>query len=180
MCICLFPREAVPKVYEPTEVRKLPVQIIYTPSQSELFLRSRQVYLVRKISLKIKVPRVCTQLKNEGTQKRSPFCSALQLPLVFKMLSRSYNGGFFGELLLVCDKLLPQSLRDKPCAQSARRQRPCCRPLTTLSVSYKMNMPPTQVALVARPCALAAQLAEALPAPEADLPKVMAASRPWI
>ena len=47
-----------------------------------------------------------------------------------------------------------------PCAQSARRQRPCCRPLQRCISSSKMIVPLTQVALVARPCAPAAQLTE--------------------
>ena len=37
---------------------------------------------------------------------------------------------------------------------------------------------PTSVALVARPCAPPLSVPMILPAPEADLPKVMAASRP--
>ena len=55
---------------------------------------------------------------------------------------------------------MPQSHRDKPCAQSARRQRPCCRHLRRCISSSKMNVPLTQVALVARPCAPAAQLTD--------------------
>lgn len=47
-----------------------------------------------------------------------------------------------------------------PCAQSARRQRPCCRPLQCYVPSSKMNTVPTSVALVARPCAPAAQRAD--------------------
>ena len=62
--------------------------------------------------------------------------------------------------IFVWEKWLPQSPRDKPCAQSARRQRPCCRPLRRCVSSSKMNVPLTQVALVARPCAPAAQRAE--------------------
>ena len=44
-----------------------------------------------------------------------------------------------------------------PCAQSARRQRPCCRLVRRCISSSKMNVRLTQVALVARPCAPAAQ-----------------------
>ena len=47
-----------------------------------------------------------------------------------------------------------------PCAQSARRQRPCCRLFRRCISSSKMNMPLTQVALVARPCAPDAQRVE--------------------
>ena len=56
---------------------------------------------------------------------------------------------------------LPQSHRGRrkrhPCAQSARRQRPCCRLFRRCISSSKMNIYLTQVALVARPCAPAAQ-----------------------
>ena len=56
---------------------------------------------------------------------------------------------------------LPQSHRGRrkrhPCAQSARRQRPCCRLLRRCISSSKMNIYLTQVALVARPCAPVAQ-----------------------
>ena len=55
---------------------------------------------------------------------------------------------------------MPQSHRDKPCAQSARRQRPCCRHLRRCISPSKMTVPLTQVALVARPCAPAAQLTD--------------------
>ena len=59
---------------------------------------------------------------------------------------------------------LPQSHRGRrkrhPCAQSARRQRPCCRHLRRCISPSKMNVPLTQVALVARPCAPAAQLTD--------------------
>ena len=56
---------------------------------------------------------------------------------------------------------LPQSHRGRrkrhPCAQSARRQRPCCRHFRRFISSSKMNIYLTQVALVARPCAPVAQ-----------------------
>ena len=59
---------------------------------------------------------------------------------------------------------LPQSHRGRrkrhPCAQSARRQRPCCRHFRRFISSSKMNIYLTQVALVARPCAPDAQRAE--------------------
>ena len=71
------------------------------------------------------------------------------------MLNWFYKWRLWG-YSFVCE-VLPQSHRDKPCAQSARRQRPCCRPLRRCVSSSKMNVPLTQVALVARPCAPAAQ-----------------------
>ena len=71
------------------------------------------------------------------------------------MLNWFYKWWLWG-YSFVCE-VLPQSHRDKPCTQSARRQRPCCRPLRRCVSSSKMNVPLTQVALVARPCAPAAQ-----------------------
>lgn len=71
------------------------------------------------------------------------------------MLNWFYKWRLWG-YSFVCE-VLPQSHRDKPCAQSARRQRPCCRPLRRCVSSSKMNVSLTQVALVARPCAPAAQ-----------------------
>lgn len=73
------------------------------------------------------------------------------------MLNWFYKWRLWG-YSFVCE-VLPQSHRDKPCAQSARRQRPCCRHFRRCISSSKMNVPLTQVALVARPCAPAAQLA---------------------
>ena len=75
------------------------------------------------------------------------------------MLSWFYKWRLWG-YIFVWEKLLPQSHRHKACAQSARRQRPCCRPFRRCVSSSKMNVPLTQVALVARPCAPAAQRAD--------------------
>ena len=74
------------------------------------------------------------------------------------MLNWFYKWRLWG-YSFVCE-VLPQSHRDKPCAQSARRQRPCCRHLRRCISPSKMNVPLTQVALVARPCAPAAQLTD--------------------
>lgn len=75
------------------------------------------------------------------------------------MLNWFYKWRLWG-YIFVWEKVLPQSHRDKPCAQSARRQRPCCRHFRRCISSSKMNVPLTQVALVARPCAPAAQLTD--------------------
>lgn len=64
-----------------------------------------------------------------GGIKGETFCSALQLSHRFKMLSWSYNGGFFGNYLCVGKMVASIAQGTSPCAQSARRQRPCCRPL---------------------------------------------------
>lgn len=76
------------------------------------------------------------------------------------MLSWSYNGGFFGNYLCVGKMVASIAQGTSPCAQSARRQRPCCRLFRRCIYSSKMNMPLTQVALVARPCAPDAQRVE--------------------
>ena len=72
------------------------------------------------------------------------------------MLNWFYKWRLWG-YIFVWEKLLPQSHSPEGCAQSARRQHPCCRPLRRCISSSKMNVPLTQVALVARPCAPAAQ-----------------------
>ena len=79
------------------------------------------------------------------------------------MLNWSYKGGFFGNYLCVGKMVasIAQGWRKRhPCAQSARRQRPCCRLFRRCISSFKMNMTLTQVALVARPCAPDAHRAE--------------------
>ena len=95
-----------------------------------------------------------------GGIKGATFCSALQLSHRFKMLSWFYKGGFFGNYLCVGKMVASIAQGTSPCAQSARRQRPCCRPLQRFVSSSKMNMALTGVALVARPCAPAAQRPE--------------------
>ncbi len=67
----------------------------------------------------------------------APFCSTLQLSRYFKMLSWSYKGGFFGNYLCVGKMIASIAQGTSPCAQSARRQHPCCRrfPQNTLSTS---------------------------------------------
>ena len=59
--------------------------------------------------------------------------------------------------IFVWEKWLPQSHRDKPLRSIGKAATPVLPSLSTLSFSSKMNMPLTQVALVARPCAPAAQ-----------------------
>ena len=109
------------------------------------------------------------------------FCSTLQLSRSFKMLSWFYSGGFSGTSF-VWENCFSRTGTASACAQSARRQRPCCRLLQLYIYSplikrfYKCRsgrasavraLPPLSVPMI-------------LPAPEADLPKVMAASRPWV
>lgn len=79
------------------------------------------------------------------------------------MLNWSYKGGFFGNYLCVGKSIASIAqgrCKRHPCAQSARRQRPCCRHFRRCIYSSKMNMLLTQVALVARPCAPDAQLTD--------------------
>ena len=64
-----------------------------------------------------------------GGIKGATFCSTLQLSHRFKMLSWFYSGGFFGNYLCVGKMVASIVQGTSPCAQSERRQRPCCRPL---------------------------------------------------
>ena len=99
------------------------------------------------------------------------------------MLSWSYKVGFLGTIF-VWEKWLPQSHRGRhkrhPCAQSARRQRPCCRLLR------RWVFLPKWICLLRRSLWSRVRALPSLsgtrilPAPEADLPKDMDASRPWI
>ena len=57
------------------------------------FCRSRQKWVSR---CKIIVEKKCAVRASRNLKLRAPFCSTLQLSRSFKMLSRSYNGGFFG------------------------------------------------------------------------------------
>ena len=110
-----------------------------------------------------------------GGGQGAPICSTLQLSRYFKMLSWSYKGGFFGNYLCVGKMVasIAQGRRKRhPCAQSARRQRPCCRLFRRCISSSKMNMTLTQVALVARPCAPAAQLTDDSSRIKHHLPKL--------
>lgn len=95
-----------------------------------------------------------------GGIKGETFCSALQLSHRFKMLSWSYNGGFFLGTIFVWENGCLNRTGDKPLHSIGKAATSVLPPLTTLSFSSKMNMPLTQVALVARPCAPAAQWAE--------------------
>ena len=82
--------------------------------------------------------------------------------------------------IFVWEKWLPQSPRGQ--APALNRQGGNVLVAASYNVEFILHsgIGLTSVALVARPCAPDAQQAETLPAPEADLPKVMAASRPWI
>ena len=75
------------------------------------------------------------------------------------MLSWSYNGGFFGNYLCV-GKMVASIAQGQALCSIGKAATSVLPPLTMLSFSSKMNMPLTQVALVARPCAPAAQCPE--------------------
>lgn len=94
-----------------------------------------------------------------GGDRGHPFAQHCSCPAILSCSIGLTKAAFLGTIF-VWEKWLPQSHRDKPCAQSTRRQRPCCRPLQRCISSSKMIVPLTQVALVARPCAPAAQLTE--------------------
>ena len=68
--------------------------------------------------------------------KGAPFCSTLQLSHSFKMLNWFYKWRLWG-YIFVWEKVLPQSHRDKPCAQSARRQTSLLSPFTPLCFSFQ-------------------------------------------
>ena len=91
-----------------------------------------------------------------GGIKGATFCSALQLSHRFKMLSWSYNGGFFGNYLCV-GKMVASIAQGQALCSIGKAATSVLPPLTTLSLFSKMNIAFTQVALVARPCAPAAQ-----------------------
>ena len=93
--------------------------------------------------------------RSRGELGGKPFAQHCSCPACFRCSVGLTMAAFLGTIFVW--ERLPQSHRDKPCAQSARRQRPCCRPLRRCISSSKMNVPLTQVALVARPCAPAAQ-----------------------
>ena len=96
--------------------------------------------------------------RSRGELGGKPFAQHCSCPACFRCSVGSTMAAFLGTIF-VCE-VLPQSHRDKPCAQSARRQRPCCCHLRRCISPSKMNVPLTQVALVARPCAPAAQLTD--------------------
>ena len=55
-----------------------------------------------------------------------PFTQHYSCPAVLRCSIGSLEAAFSG-YRFVCDKVLPQSPSTEGCAQSARRQRPCCR-----------------------------------------------------
>ena len=88
-----------------------------------------------------------------------PFCSTLQLSRSFKMLRASLKGGFSGTSF-VWEKWLPQSHRGQ--APALNRQGGNIRVAASYSDTFILHSEnaPTNVALVARPCAPAAQRAD--------------------
>ena len=88
-----------------------------------------------------------------------PFCSTLQLSRSFKMLSSSLKGGFSG-ISFVWEKWLPQSHRGQ--APALNRQGGNVRVAASYSDTFILHLEnvSTNVALVAHPCAPAAQQAD--------------------
>ena len=76
------------------------------------------------------------------------------------MLSWSYNGGLFGNSNWCGKNGCLNRPGVKPLRSIGKAATSVLPPLTTLSLSSKMNMALTSVALVARPCAPDAQWAE--------------------
>lgn len=65
-----------------------------------------------------------------------PFTQHSSCPAVLRCSIGSLVAAFSG-YRFVCDKVLPQSPSPEGCAQSARRQRPCCRQSIALCFSLK-------------------------------------------
>ncbi len=65
-----------------------------------------------------------------------PFTQHYSCPAVLRCYIGSLVAAFSG-YRFVCDKVLPQSPSPEGCAQSARRQRPCCRQFIALCFFFK-------------------------------------------
>ena len=72
-----------------------------------------------------------------GGIKGATFCSALQLSHRFKMLSWSYNGGFFGNYLCV-GKMVASIAQGQALCSIGKAATSVLPPLTTLSLFSKM------------------------------------------
>ena len=73
-----------------------------------------------------------------GGLRGQPFAQHCSCPTVLRCSVGLTMAAFLGTIF-VWEKWLPQSPRDKPCAQSARRQRPCCRPLRVEFLLHSKN-----------------------------------------
>lgn len=87
------------------------------------------------------------------------FCSTLQLSRSFKMLRASLKGGFSGTSF-VWEKWLPQSHRGQAPALNRQGGNIRVAALYTATFIFHSRHAPINVALVARPCAPAAQRAD--------------------
>ena len=95
-----------------------------------------------------------------GGDRGHPFAQHCSCPAILRCSVGFTKAAFLGTLIGVGKMVASIAQGTSPCAQSARRQRPCCRLFRRCVSSSKMNMPLTQVALVARPCAPDAQRVE--------------------
>jgi len=94
-----------------------------------------------------------------GGIKGATFCSTLQLSHRFKLLTSSVKGGFSGTSF-VWEKWLPQSHRGQAPALNRQGGNIRVAALYTATFIFRSGHAPTNVALVARPCAPAAQHAD--------------------
>ena len=68
-----------------------------------------------------------------------PFTQHYSCPAVLRCYIVSLVAAFLG-YLFVCDKVLPQSPSPEGCAQSARRQHPCCRRSSRWAFSHSVTV----------------------------------------
>ena len=118
-----------------------------------------------------------------GGDRGHPFAQHCSCPAILRCSVGLTMAAFLGTLIGVGKMVASIAQGTSPCAQSARRQHPCCRRLPQNTLSTSVIVPPSAASLQALwshllvlPTRL--PLSKNLPAPEADLPKVMAASRP--
>ena len=95
-----------------------------------------------------------------GGIRGQTFCSTLQLSRSFKMLSASYKGGFFGNYFRM-GKMVA-SIAQAPLVPARLKQGGNVRVAASYSDTFILHSgnASTNVALVARPCAPAAQCAD--------------------
>ena len=111
-----------------------------------------------------------------GGIRGQTFCSTLQLSRSFKMLSWFYSGGFSGTSCVWENCLYRPG--DKPLRSIGKAATSVLPPLTAIHL-FSTQETLLQMSLWSRVRALPPlSIPMNLPTPEADLPKVMAASRP--
>ena len=113
-----------------------------------------------------------------GGIRGQTFCSTLQLSRSLKMLSWFYSGGFSGTIF-VWEKYCLNRTGTSPALHQQGGNVRVAASYSDTFILHSENVP-TSVALVARPCAPAAQRADESSNSRSRLAKSWAASRPWI